>query len=205
MARVRRPIMQQADATELWQALESGRASVVDRLDRDRRRYVLVRENADRARAMTERERQIVERASRGDSNKAIAFDLGIATSTVSTHLSHAAAKLGLDSRNAVIQTYSALAGDPAMTDVAVTRARWSGRRFVVIAIAVEPRLPAWLSPAERDVAARAVAGESNAGIARARGVSARTIEHQLASAMRKLGVRSRAEMTARVMRSQDG
>lgn len=53
------------------------------------------------------------------------------------------------------------------------------------------------LSPAEREVAALAREGLSNAEIARARGVAVRTIANQLASIFRKLGVGSRVELAA--------
>jgi DNA-binding CsgD family transcriptional regulator len=55
------------------------------------------------------------------------------------------------------------------------------------------------LTAAEAAVAALAIAGRSNAQIARERGTTDRTIANQLASAFRKLRVRSRAELCARV------
>jgi DNA-binding CsgD family transcriptional regulator len=53
------------------------------------------------------------------------------------------------------------------------------------------------LTPSEREVAAAAVAGRSNAAIAAARGCSARTVANQLASIYRKLGINSRGELAA--------
>ncbi|HEX9050901.1 MAG TPA: LuxR C-terminal-related transcriptional regulator [Anaeromyxobacter sp.] len=55
------------------------------------------------------------------------------------------------------------------------------------------------LTPAEAAVAALAAAGHSNAQIAGARRAATRTVANQLASAFRKLGVRSRAELCARL------
>jgi DNA-binding NarL/FixJ family response regulator len=55
------------------------------------------------------------------------------------------------------------------------------------------------LTPAETAVAELAFAGLANEEIARARGRSARTVANQLASAYRKLGVGSRAELAARL------
>jgi DNA-binding CsgD family transcriptional regulator len=54
------------------------------------------------------------------------------------------------------------------------------------------------LTAAERVVLGLAAEGLSNAGIATRRGVSPRTVANQLASAFRKLGVRSRLELQAR-------
>ncbi|HRI07636.1 MAG TPA: helix-turn-helix transcriptional regulator [Nannocystaceae bacterium] len=44
--------------------------------------------------------------------------------------------------------------------------------------------------------------GASNEEIARRRGTSPRTVEKQVASCLRRLGVRSRAELIARLQRS---
>lgn len=62
-------------------------------------------------------------------------------------------------------------------------------------------RPKAWagqLTSAEYEVATMIVAGRSNVQIAKQRCVSVRTINNQVASLYRKLGVRSRAELSAR-------
>jgi DNA-binding NarL/FixJ family response regulator len=56
------------------------------------------------------------------------------------------------------------------------------------------------LSAAERAVVAAALRGCSHAEIARERGSSPRTIANQLACAFRKLEVRSRAELAAKLV-----
>jgi len=71
--------------------------------------------------------------------------------------------------------------------------------QWVVIGVAAHDLSP--LSRAERDVVARVLRGESNAAVAKARSVSTRTIANQLASAYRKLGVSSRAELAHHVGR----
>lgn len=65
----------------------------------------------------------------------------------------------------------------------------WSAKR------AVKP--PA-LSPAEAEVLARVVGGESNAAIAKARKTSVRTVANQVASLLRKTGAASRFELIRR-------
>lgn len=60
------------------------------------------------------------------------------------------------------------------------------------------------LSPAEREVAALILHGRDNASIAALRGTSVRTTANQVASIFAKLGVRSRAELAARVYRSEE-
>ena len=53
------------------------------------------------------------------------------------------------------------------------------------------------LSPAESAVLSAALSGSSNAEIALSRGRSVNTIQNQIASALRKLGVSSRSEAAA--------
>jgi DNA-binding CsgD family transcriptional regulator len=55
------------------------------------------------------------------------------------------------------------------------------------------------LGEAERAVARLAVDGKTNAEIAAARGTSERTVAHQLTSIFKKLGVRSRGELAAKL------
>src|SRR5262245_42254109 len=55
------------------------------------------------------------------------------------------------------------------------------------------------LTDAERDVVRRALAGNSNIEIARARGTAVRTVANLLARSFRKLGVASRRELAAKL------
>jgi DNA-binding NarL/FixJ family response regulator len=66
----------------------------------------LVRAIADGSRSplevperLTRREREVLELIARGQSNKRIAFELGIAEKTVKTHVGHVLAKLGVSDR----------------------------------------------------------------------------------------------------------
>lgn len=63
-----------------------------------------------------------------------------------------------------------------------------------------EPRFPPELTDAEREVTRLVYDGASNAEIARARGVSPKTIANQLDSIYRKLGVTSRCELVSRLL-----
>lgn len=90
------------------------------------------------------------------------------------------------------------------------------GRRFVALAAPSRRPPAAGRSPAEHaadraalsrtelEVALLAATGASNAAIAAERGVSARTVANQLASAFRKLGVGSRFELAAALARGRD-
>jgi DNA-binding CsgD family transcriptional regulator len=108
MERARGPLQRQNGAQGLaaWRALVQGRWSVVDYVDRDGKRFILARRNEPRGRdllAITDRERQVLELASLGHTNKHIAYELGIAQSTVTIHLQRGLRRLGLRSRAELI------------------------------------------------------------------------------------------------------
>jgi DNA-binding CsgD family transcriptional regulator len=73
----------------------------VDHFDSDGRRFVIAHRNDPTppdTRGLTLRERQSLAYAAIGHSNKQIAYELGLAASTVSGHLAQARAKLHLRS-----------------------------------------------------------------------------------------------------------
>jgi DNA-binding CsgD family transcriptional regulator len=89
-------------ALTLWRALVEGRWTLVDRFDSDGRRFVIARVNPWPSAAqahLTAGEVHVAELVLRGFSNKLIAYELGLSTATVGTHLSRALAKLGVRSR----------------------------------------------------------------------------------------------------------
>ncbi len=77
-------------------------------------------------------------------------------------------------------------------------RFRYGGHDYAVLA---GPALAAFapLTDAEREVALLVLAGISNARIAAQRKTSTRTVANQLASIYKKLGVRSRADLAAKL------
>jgi len=90
-------------------ALVSARWSLLDRVELDGRRYIVARENPPGApgpEALTPREREVVAYAKLGHHNKLIAYDLGIADSTVRVLLSRAMAKLGVQSRRDLLRVF---------------------------------------------------------------------------------------------------
>ncbi|MGE5182301.1 MAG: helix-turn-helix transcriptional regulator [Acidobacteriota bacterium] len=99
-------------ATEAWTALVAGRWSLVDRFERGGRRFVVARKNphglAD-PRGLGERERAIAHLAALGKSNKLIAYELGLAESTIATHLASAMRKLRARSRVDLVRLLAAL------------------------------------------------------------------------------------------------
>lgn len=93
-------------ALESWHALVAGRWSLVDSFERGGRRYVVALRNDPHApglRALTLRERQVLGYAALGHSNKLIAYELGLAPSTVSSALKRGLARLGLVGRSELV------------------------------------------------------------------------------------------------------
>lgn len=101
-----------AAATEGWTALVSGRWSLVDRFERGGRRYIVARRNEHAVsdpRALTPRERAIAHLAALGKPNRLIGYELGLAESTVGSHLSTIMRKLGVRSRVELLELVSRL------------------------------------------------------------------------------------------------
>lgn len=94
-------------ALELWKALVRGRWSTVDWFDSDGRRFVLGLPNAPGVsdpRGLSERELQVVAYALTGQTNKLIAYQLGLSKGRVSTLMSSAMRKLGVQTRAQLIK-----------------------------------------------------------------------------------------------------
>jgi DNA-binding CsgD family transcriptional regulator len=97
------------DAVQRWKALVDGRWSLVDHFESDGKRYVVARRNDVEVPGYSElssRERQVLAYAALGHSNKLIAYELGLADSTVRVLLYRAAAKLGAARREDLIAAY---------------------------------------------------------------------------------------------------
>jgi DNA-binding CsgD family transcriptional regulator len=91
------------------EALGSG-WTLVDSFERDGRRYVLAVESPPAIpgfRLLTVREREIVRQALLGRSNKVIAYELGLAESTVRVLMARATAKVGARSRKDLLSRAS--------------------------------------------------------------------------------------------------
>lgn len=104
------------EALALWQGLVDGRWSLVDSVEADGRRFILARRNEPRVRdpkALTERERQVLAYVAMGHTNKYVAYQLGLSTPTVATHLEGARRKLGARSRLELIEMFAPAAPPP--------------------------------------------------------------------------------------------
>jgi DNA-binding CsgD family transcriptional regulator len=90
-------------AVELWRALVLGRWSLVDHQDSDGKRFLLARRNApnvEEPTALKEEERRAAALFALLGSVKLVAYELGLAQSTISEQLKCAARKLGCRDRS---------------------------------------------------------------------------------------------------------
>ncbi|HET7499787.1 MAG TPA: LuxR C-terminal-related transcriptional regulator [Kofleriaceae bacterium] len=124
--RARRVHMAPEAVLDAWRALYHGRWSIVESIERDGRRLLIAHPNAplhddaaavsggdhdrtNEGRTLSAAERRVVAAVAQGHSNKLIAYELGIAISTVATLIGRARRKLGCSSRVELVRTGRAL------------------------------------------------------------------------------------------------
>jgi len=186
------------DALDNWEALVDGRWSLVDRFDHDGKRYIIAVLN-DPAhpdlRGLTAGERQVAEFVGLGRSTKQISYALGVSNSAVTNSTSRIQEKLGLSSHVELVSFFSQAGPRRKLAEVAV-----EGERLLVEAYPlIDERWIKDLTEAESQVTAQMIAGSTNADIAKRREVSEHTIANQVQAIFRKLLVRSRSELAARL------
>jgi len=168
-----RKIRVQPDAADAWTALVGGRWGLLEQTDSDGSRHYVAIENApeaQRLRALSRTEVEVLQLYARGLSGKMVGYGLGLTAATVSAALGSAGLKLGVRNRTAVIRLAAHLTGE--------TRE-------------VAPIAP--LTDAEAAVLAHLRQGLTNAQIARRRGSAERTVANQVAAVLHKLRLPSRS------------
>jgi DNA-binding CsgD family transcriptional regulator len=98
-------------ALAAWKGLVDARWSLVDEFENDGKRFIVARENEPHTmplEALSKRERQIVGYLLLGHTSKLIAYELGIADSTVRVLLRRAMQRLGATSREALVAKLAA-------------------------------------------------------------------------------------------------
>jgi DNA-binding CsgD family transcriptional regulator len=99
------------EAIEIWQGLVNGRWSLVDRFDSDGKHYLVAHRNPPQVRdhrALSQREAQVAAYVAIGLSSKAIAYALGITTTTTADHVASIERKLGTRSRTELVRLLAA-------------------------------------------------------------------------------------------------
>ncbi|MBX3263068.1 MAG: helix-turn-helix transcriptional regulator [Labilithrix sp.] len=100
-------------ATRRWRPLVGSRWSLLDEFDTDGHRFIVAVENAPPTRSprkdLSEREHQVMTQAHLGHTDKVIAYELGLSTSTVRVLLHRATRKLGAPTRREALARFDAL------------------------------------------------------------------------------------------------
>lgn len=103
-------------ALALWKGLVRGRWSLVDWFDTDGRRFLLAKPNIPKIndpRGLTEREALVATYAARGESGKVISYRLGLSQTQVSTLLSSAMRKLGVNTSAQLVERMRGMPSPP--------------------------------------------------------------------------------------------
>ena len=97
----RHPMLPDADADRVWRELWRGGWAVVDAVETDDKRMLLLhRDPSDaNATALDAREQRALQQIARGATYKTVAFDLGVAVSTASGIVARALRTIGFGSR----------------------------------------------------------------------------------------------------------
>ena len=94
-----------------WKGLVSARWTLVDKFERDGKRFLVAQQNAheiDVANDLSPRERAVMAAAAAGHHDKLIAYELGVAHSTVRVLLFRAMRKLGAKTRAEALEAFRA-------------------------------------------------------------------------------------------------
>lgn len=186
------------DALNNWEGLVSGRWSMVDRFDSDGRRFIVAIKNDPThldPRGLTLRERQIAEYVGLGCASKEIAYTLGLSETAITNYTARVQRKLGIGSRVELVAFFAPNGFRRKLAEAVI-----KGERLLIGAnpLANTQHLVG-LSDAERDIVALLMAGSTNGDIAQRRSSSEYTVANQVQAIFRKLSVRSRAELVAKL------
>lgn len=189
--------------SELWMGLSDGRLRAVDDFCDDAHCYVAIAPNQGRFRrsCLNPRNLQTLQRVMLGHSQKAIAHELGLASSSVSVTTSRCLRAMGLDCPAARAPLLLFMALHSALAQKRRVMANTCGFEEggadcrVIWSRRPDGCLLKLLTRGQADVARLVVAGKSHSEIATLRRRSGRTISNQLCSAYQKLGVSGRVQL----------
>ena len=106
-------------AVAAWRGLASCKWSLVDKFESDGKRFIVAKANSARVQHvadLTDREMQVLAHAALGHHAKLIAYELGIAASTVRVLMMRAARKLNTRTSRATVQRFIELRSAPSLT-----------------------------------------------------------------------------------------
>jgi DNA-binding CsgD family transcriptional regulator len=191
------------EPADLWSALVSGRARIVDSGVTEAHHYFqLVKSNPAPCRtALSDSRVRMFERVLLGDAPKVVAIEAGCSTSTVATAVGDCLSAMGLERRCSrvpalLVLMLHALRGKASRVAFHVESAPGQREdRQLVSSARLELCLTRRLSASELAVVSLLVEGKNHVEIARHRGSAARTVANQIASVYRKLGISGRIDL----------
>ena len=188
------------EALSNWEGLINGRWSMVDRFDSDQRRFIIAVKNDPNhpdPRGLTPRERQVAEYVGLGCATKEIAYTLGLSKSAITNCTARAQYKLGITSRSELVTFFSPNGFRRKLAETSIVNEQFLiGSSSLINANDLKN-----LSETERTIVAFLIAGSTNSDIAVRRSSSEHTIANQVQSIFRKLDVRSRSELAAKLQK----
>lgn len=191
------------EALSNWEGLVNGRWSIVDRFDTDGRRFIVAIKN-DPAhpdlRGLTPRERQVAEYVGLGCASKEIAYTLGLSETAITNCTARVQSKLGIHSRAELVAFFAPNGFRRKLVEVI-----FNGENLLITTNQlIKSYQLTELSESEREIATYLIAGSTNADIAQRRSSSEYTIANQVQSIFRKLSVRSRGELVAKLQNKKN-
>jgi DNA-binding NarL/FixJ family response regulator len=189
----------------VWQRLIAGYWTARDAFSTDERHYLILVTNRDTSGAHAPRTSDVavLRRVLLGESQKAIAIDLGRSNSTIANRLGRCLTTMGFSHRCArapalLVAAAASDAGTTLLSHARIAQLNREGIEHTILSVArFEAPALETTTTAELKILKLVVDGLSRKQIAENRGKSQRTIANQLCSAFRKLGVSGRCELLA--------
>lgn len=191
--------------SDVWRALIAGQIRIEDTFHSEQRCYLALVESHG-VPVSTARNLRILEEWLVRGSQKSVALDFGLSSSTVVATARHCLVEMGVRCAprrvpSILVMAAQASSGSGVEGDARASVLHESGRAVrIVSALRLDNQLWEALTPAELYVIRGVVEGQGHAEIARARGSSPRTVANQLAAAFQRLKVSGRAELMGRLI-----
>ena len=191
------------DLAALWRGLVGGHFYLSNSYYREGRCYTILKRSQREPKQPSPIAVLVLERVLAGESQKLLAYELGLASPTIAAYCSEIMHELGherLSSRAPIVVVMAALAGRGVRLPGARLEETLADGSWVISVETPGRRYAELLSPGEWDVARSTIEGKTHAQIAEARGTSRRTIANQLASVFSKLQTYGRSELRAKAV-----
>ncbi|MFZ5891852.1 MAG: LuxR C-terminal-related transcriptional regulator [Myxococcota bacterium] len=204
------PPSEALDLAELWTGLVRGTHFIQESYHSRDRCFLTIELRSEARRRKRRLRMEVLERLLLGDSYKQVAYEEGLAVSTIALTCSQclrAIGKVHLPSRvpPLVLMAVQAARRMP-LPPARMYRFQSDGKEYWMVTAERPDRvLPKHLTPAEAEVSRLLVEGNTHQQIAILRSASKRTVANQLASSFRKLGVCGRTELVAMLIRKNLG